>query len=121
MLIPPKNLPLHKSGKNDIGPISEKIGSITKAPWLVVFVTILISIPMFYGFNQLEVGFDTRENFDESVPVVQDFFVIADEFRSSPAPLYVVLDGDIITADGRGLYDAVIVIDLGLPSLSERR
>tara|TARA_B100000989_G_scaffold88242_1_gene63740 strand:+ start:5297 stop:8062 length:2766 start_codon:yes stop_codon:yes gene_type:complete len=108
MLIPPKNLPLDKSGKNEIGPISEKIGSITKAPWLVVFVTILISIPMFYGFNQLDVGFDTRENFDESVPVVQDFFVIADEFRSSPAPLYVVLDGDIITADGRGLYDAVI-------------
>ena len=108
MIIPPKKLPLEKSGRNEIGPLSTKLGAITKAPAMVLLVTVLISVPMFYGFQQLEVGFDTRENFDESVPVVQDFFIIADEFRSSPAPLYVVLDGNVISSEGRALYDAVI-------------
>ena len=41
-------------------------------------------------FPTIEVGFDTRDNFDESVPVVQDFLLIADEFQSSPSPLYAV-------------------------------
>jgi predicted RND superfamily exporter protein len=108
MLIPPKKLPLEKSGKNDIGPISEWIGKITGTPVLVVVVTIIISIPMFIGFQQLEVGFDTRDNFDDSVPVVEDFLLIADEFQSSPSPLYVVLEGDIISADGRLIYAQVI-------------
>ena len=108
MLIPPKKLPLEKSGKNDIGPISEWIGNITGTPILVVVVTIIISIPMFIGFQQLEVGFDTRDNFDDSVPVVEDFLLIADEFQTSPSPLYVVLEGDIISADGRLIYAQVI-------------
>ena len=108
MLIPPKKLPLAKSGKNDIGPISEWVGKITKTPVLVVIVTIIISVPMFIGFQQLEVGFDTRDNFDDSVPVVQDFLLIADEFQSSPSPLYVVLEGDIISPDGRLIYNQII-------------
>ncbi len=108
MLIPPKKLPLAKSGKNDIGPISEWVGKITKTPVLVVVVTIIISVPMFIGFQQLEVGFDTRDNFDDSVPVVQDFLLIADEFQSSPSPLYVVLEGDIISPDGRLIYNQII-------------
>ena len=64
---------------------------------------------MFIGFQQLEVGFDTRDNFDDSVPVVQDFFIIADEFQSSPSPLYVVLEGDIISKEGKDIYDEVIL------------
>jgi len=104
MIIPPKKLPLEKSGKNDIGPISTWIGSLTKTPVLVVIVTVIISVPMFIGFQQLEVGFDTRDNFDDSVPVVQDFLTIADEFQSSPSPLYVVLDGEIISQEGRTVY-----------------
>ena len=64
---------------------------------------------MFLGFQQLEVGFDTRDNFDDSVPVVQDFLLIADEFQSSPSPLYAVLDGDVISQEGRFLYDSVVV------------
>jgi predicted RND superfamily exporter protein len=66
---------------------------------------------MFIGFQQLEVGFDTRDNFDDSVPVVADFLMIADEFQSSPSPLYVVLDGDIISSEGRLVY-AVIFEEL---------
>ncbi|MBG45107.1 MAG: hypothetical protein CMB76_01150 [Euryarchaeota archaeon] len=108
MIIPPKKLPLEKSGKNDIGPISSWIGSLVHAPQKVILVAILISVPMFLGFQQLEVGFDTRENFDESVPVVQDFFLIADEFQSSPSPLYAVVEGNVISQDGRELYDSTI-------------
>ena len=108
MLIPPKKLPLAKSGKNEIGPISKWIGSLTETPVLVIVVTVLISVPMFIGFQQLEVGFDTRDNFDESVPVVEDFLLIADEFQSSPSPLYVVLDGDILSPEGQLVYDEVL-------------
>ena len=108
MIIPPKKLPLEKSGKNDIGPISTWIGSLTKTPVKVIIVTILVSVPMFVGFQQLEVGFDQRDNFDDTVPVVQDFLTLSDEFQSSPAPLYAVLDGDVISKDGRVLYDTVV-------------
>jgi predicted RND superfamily exporter protein len=73
-----------------------------------VIVTVIISVPMFIGFQQLEVGFDTRDNFDDSVPVVQDFLVIADEFQSSPSPLYVVLDGEVISQEGKIVYDDIL-------------
>ena len=108
MVIPPKRLPLAKSGKNDVGPISVWIGSLTKTPSKVIIVTFLVSVPMFIGFQQLEVGFDQRDNFDDSVPVVQDFLSLSDEFQSSPAPLYAVLDGDVISKDGRLLYETVV-------------
>ena len=108
MLIPPKKLPLEKSGKNEIGPVSKWIGSLTKTPAKVIMVTIIVSVPMFIGFQQLEVGFDQRDNFDTSVPVVQDFLTISDEFQSSPSPLYAVLEGDVISQEGRLLYDEVV-------------
>tara|TARA_B110001452_G_scaffold207644_1_gene177840 strand:- start:30 stop:2834 length:2805 start_codon:yes stop_codon:yes gene_type:complete len=108
MIIPPKRLPLEESGKNDIGPVSKWIGSLTQKPVLVVLVTVIISIPMFIGFQQLEVGFDTRDNFDESVPVVKDFLLISDEFQSSPSPLYVVLEGDVISQNGRDIYYEIV-------------
>ena len=108
MLIPPKKLPLEKSGKNEIGPISKWIGSLTKTPAKVILVTIIVSVPMFIGFQQLEVGFDQRDNFDTSVPVVQDFLTISDEFQSSPSPLYAVLEGEVISQEGRLLYDEVV-------------
>ena len=63
---------------------------------------------MFVGFQQLEVGFDQRDNFDTSVPVVQDFLTLSDEFQSSPSPLYAVVEGDIISQNGRILYDDVV-------------
>ncbi|MGY8755615.1 MAG: MMPL family transporter, partial [Candidatus Poseidoniales archaeon] len=47
MVIPPKKLPLEKSGKNDIGPISKWVGKLTETPVLVVIVTIILSVPMF--------------------------------------------------------------------------
>ncbi len=108
MIIKPKKLPLEKSGKNEIGPISSWIGSLISVPKKVMVVTLIVSIPMFVGFQQLEVGFDQRDNFDTSVPVVQDFLTLSDEFQSSPSPLYAVVEGDIISQEGRILYDDVV-------------
>ena len=117
-MLPPKRLPLEKSAKNEIGPVSKWLGSLTLKPVVVIVVTVLISIPMFFGFQQLEVGFDTRDNFDESVPVVADFLMISDEFQSSPSPLYVVLDGEIISQQGREIYLQIIELLNGTEEMS---
>ncbi|MEE2984856.1 MAG: MMPL family transporter [Candidatus Thermoplasmatota archaeon] len=109
MMIPPKRLPLEKSGRNDIGPVSTRIGSLSAKPAIVLIATTIISIPMFMGFQALEVGFDTRDNFDDSVPVVQDYLMIADEFQNSPSPLYAVIEGDVISMEGKRIYDGVLL------------
>ena len=35
------------------------------------------------------------------MPVVSDFILISDEFQSSPAPIYVVIEGDMVSEEGR--------------------
>ncbi len=119
MIIPPKKLHLQKSAKNEIGPISEWIGSLVNTPVKVIVVTVMVSVPMFIGFQQLEVGFDQRDNFDESVPVVKDFLTLSDEFQSSPSPLYAVLEGDIISKEGRHLYDEVMSSLMANPKVTD--
>ena len=119
MIIPPKKLHLKKSAKNEIGPISEWIGSLVNTPVKVIVVTVMVSVPMFIGFQQLEVGFDQRDNFDESVPVVKDFLTLSDEFQSSPSPLYAVLEGDIISKEGRDLYDEVMSSLMANPKVTD--
>jgi len=119
MIIPPKKLHLQKSAKNEIGPISEWIGSLVNTPVKVIVVTVMVSVPMFIGFQQLEVGFDQRDNFDESVPVVKDFLTLSDEFQSSPSPLYAVLEGDIISKEGRDLYDEVMSSLMANPKVTD--
>ena len=108
-IFPPKNLPLDRASKIEIGPIAKGLGRLSTQPMKVGIIAVLLLIPMFIGFQQLEVGFDTRDNFDDSVPVVQDFLLIADEFQSSPSPLYAVLEGDVISQEGRALYDSVVL------------
>ena len=53
-------------------------------PALVILVAVILSLPMAYGMSTLEVGFDTADQFDDSLEVVQDFLMIAEEFQSSP-------------------------------------
>tara|TARA_B100000035_G_scaffold250275_1_gene219231 strand:- start:1467 stop:2636 length:1170 start_codon:yes stop_codon:yes gene_type:complete len=77
-------------------------------PALVILVAIILSLPMAYGMSTLEVGFDTADQFDDSLEVVQDFLMIAEEFQSSPTPLYVVLEGDIVSAEGLAAYEQAI-------------
>ena len=86
------------------------VGDLTKMPVTVVAIAVLLSMPALYGVQQLEVGFDTRDNFDDSVPVVADFLLISDVFQSSPSPLYVVLDGPVISEQGRIMVESAIEV-----------
>ena len=77
-------------------------------PILVILVAVILSLPMAYGMSTLEVGFDTADQFDDSLEVVQDFLMIAEEFQSSPTPLYVVLEGEILSQKGVEAYNTAI-------------
>ena len=99
-LIPPKKLPLDKASKIEIGPIAKGLGRLSMQPVKVGVIAVLLLIPMFIGFQQLEVGFEQRDQFDQSIPVVADFILMSDEFQSSRSPLYIVYDGDVLSDVG---------------------
>mgnify|MGYP001235815699 CR=1 FL=1 len=107
-LIKPKDMVLGKSVKVERSPLIEKIGGLSDRPVVAVLVAIVLTTPMIMGIGQLEVGFDTRDNFDDSVPVVADFILISDEFQNSPAPIYVVVEGDVVSEEGRQAITDVI-------------
>tara|TARA_B100000683_G_scaffold169157_1_gene163080 strand:- start:130 stop:2367 length:2238 start_codon:yes stop_codon:yes gene_type:complete len=107
-IVPPKNMVLSKSVKIERSPLVERIGSLSDRPLVAVIAAVALTAPMAMGISQLEVGFDTRDNFDDSVPVVADFILISDEFQSSPAPIYVVVEGDVVSEGGREAVRDVI-------------
>ena len=107
--LPSKALPLKKSGAMNETKLTASIGLMAEhKPAVVIAVALLLSLPMAYGMSTLEVGFDTVDQFDDSLEVVQDFLMIAEEFQSSPTPLYVVLEGDILSAEGVVAYNTAI-------------
>ena len=107
--IPSKALPLKKSGAMNETKLTAAIGTMAEEkPALVILVAIILSLPMAYGMSTLEVGFDTADQFDDSLEVVQDFLMIAEQFQSSPTPLYVVLEGDVVSAEGLVAYEKAI-------------
>lgn len=99
-LIPPKKLPLDKASKIEIGPVARSLGRLSMQPMKVGIIAVLLLIPMYVGFQQLEVGFEQRDQFDQSIPVVADFVLLSDDFQSSRSPLYIVYDGDILSDVG---------------------
>ena len=106
---PTKALPLAKSGAMNETKLTAAIGQMAEQkPFLVILVALFLSLPMAYGMSTLEVGFDTADQFDDSLEVVQDFLMIAEEFQSSPTPLYVVLEGDILSTEGLLAYNTAI-------------
>ena len=108
-MFPSKALPLAKSGAMNETKLTRRIGEMAQdKPLYVIIVTALLSLPMLYGMSTLEVGFDTQGQFDDSLEVVQDFLMIAEEFQSSPTPLYVVLEGDIVSPQGFEAYNIAI-------------
>ena len=100
MMFPPKKLKLEKASSITIGPIANGLARLSAKPVYVGVIAVLLLTPMYFGFQELEVGFDQRDQFDDSVPVVADFLLLSDEFQNSRSPLYVVVDADIITPDG---------------------
>ena len=99
-LIPAKKLPIDKASKIEIGPLARGLGRLSMQPVKVGVIAVLLLIPMFIGFQQLEVGFEQRDQFDQSIPVVADFILLSDEFQNSRSPLYVVYDGDVLSSEG---------------------
>ncbi|MEC7253386.1 MAG: MMPL family transporter [Candidatus Thermoplasmatota archaeon] len=107
--LPSKALPLKKSGAMNETKLTRSIGEMAEhQPAQVLFIALILSLPMAYGMSTLEVGFDTADQFDDSLEVVQDFLMIADEFQSSPTPLYVVLEGDILSEKGIEAYNTAL-------------
>ena len=72
-IIPPKKLPLDRASKIEIGPIAKGLGRLSMQPMKVGVIAVLLLIPMFIGFQQLEVGFEQSEQFDPDIPVVGRF------------------------------------------------
>ena len=101
-LMPPAKLRIKKAARIEPGPISKRFGSLTSKPFSVLLVALILSIPVGYGITSLEVGFDTRDQLDESIPVVEDFLVLSDRYEASPAPIYVrfIPSGELFSADG---------------------
>ena len=108
LIFPSKNLPIEKASKVDIGPLARGFGKLSTQPLKVGIIAVVLLTPMVAGLQQLEVAFEQRDQLDESIPVVQDFLLISDDFGTSRSPLYVVLDGDVITEEGREAWNAAL-------------
>ena len=106
LILPTKKLPLERASKVTVGPLSQNIAKLSQRPKLVAVMALILLAPMVAGFQQLEVAFEQRDQLDDSVPVVQDFLLISDEFGTSRSPLYVVIDGDVISEAGRTAWTA---------------
>ena len=106
LMLPSKKLPLERASKVTIGPLSQNLGKLSQQPLKVGLIALVLLAPMVAGFQQLEVAFEQRDQLDDSIPVVQDFLLISDEFGTSRSPLYVVIDGDVISENGRAAWTA---------------
>ncbi|MEC9194769.1 MAG: MMPL family transporter, partial [Candidatus Thermoplasmatota archaeon] len=87
LIFPTKKLPLEKASKVEVGPVALGLGKLSTQPLKVGVIALLLLVPMAAGFQQLEVAFEQRDQLDDSVPVVQDFLLISDEFGTSRSPL----------------------------------
>ena len=104
LILPVKRLPLEKASNITVGPVSNNIATLSQRPSLVGIIAVILLVPMFFGFQQLEVAFEQRDQLDDTVPVVQDFLLISDEFGTSRSPLYIVIDGDILSEQGKAAW-----------------
>ena len=109
-IVPPKDMEMGKSVKTGGSPLIQRVSRLSDKPVITILVAALITAPMMIGVGQLEVGFDTRDNFDDSVPVVADFLLISEEFQSSPSPIYVVVEGDVVSQEGWQALESVVSV-----------
>ena len=101
-LTPPAKLRIKKAARIEPGPISNRFGSLTTNPFQVLIVALILSVPVGYGITSLEVGFDTRDQLDDSIPAVENFLVLADRYETSPAPIYVqyIPSSELFSSEG---------------------
>ncbi len=118
LIFPPKKLNLEKASSITIGPVANALARLSASPMKVGMIALLLLTPMYFGFQQLEVGFDQRDQFDDEVPVVADFLLLSDEFQNSRSPLYVVVDVDVLSPDGYAAWLAAEQVLLNSPDVS---
>ncbi len=111
LLLPTKKLPIEKSGEFKVGKISQRIGNLAQKPVTVFALVILLLLPMYVGFQQ-------RDQFDSSIPIVADFILLSDEYGSSRSPIYVVVDGDIFSSEGREVWNETVVALQGISAVT---
>ena len=109
-IVPPKDMEMGKSVKTGRSPLIQRVSRLSDKPVITILVAAFITAPMMIGVGQLEVGFDTRDNFDDSVPVVADFLLISEQFQSSPSPIYVVVEGDVVSQEGWQALETVVSV-----------
>ena len=117
-LIPPKRLALDRASKIEIGPVAKALGRLSMQPLKVGIIAVLLLLPMSIGFQQLEVGFEQRDQFDPNIEVVADFIMLSDDFQSSRSPLYVVYDGNVITPEGRASWNMTMAAISASPDVT---
>ncbi len=100
LVLPAKRLPLTKASNVKVGPVATNIAKLSGRPVAVGLIALVLLVPMAAGFQQLDVAFEQRDQLDDSIPVVQDFLLISEAYGTSRSPLYVVLDGDVLSAEG---------------------
>jgi len=108
-LLKPQKLPLDRAVKVEEDAFSKWIGNITETPLKVIAVAAVLSLSVAAGIQHLEIGFDTNEQFDVSIPVVKDFLTLDEEFGGqNRAPLYLVIDGSAVSYEGKAMHDLAI-------------
>ena len=110
LTLPPKRMALEKAVKVEPGWWSTTLARLSDDPLKVAGIAVLLLLPMGVGFMQLEVAFDEREQLNPEVPVVADFILLSDEFAQSPAPIYVVVNGEVFSDQGRAAWDAALSV-----------
>ena len=108
LILPTKKLPLNKASKVEVGSLSRNAANLSQKPALVAALAVLLLLPMLYGFQQLEVAFEQRDQLDDSVPVVQDFLMISEDFGESRSPLYIVVNGDVFSSEGQAAWEMAV-------------
>ena len=108
-LTPPAKLRIKKAANIEPGPLSNRFGSLTNKPLNVLVVALILSVPVGYGITSLEVGFDTRDQLDESIPAVENFLILADRYETSPAPIYVqyIPSSDLFSLESWSAIDEI--------------
>ena len=105
LIFPPKRLALEKASNISIGPVSKALGRLSTQPVKVEPSQSYFSIRCTLGFQQLEVGFDQRDQFDQEVQSLPTSSCFP-HFLCSRSPLYLVLDVDAIFPDGQAAWFA---------------
>ena len=120
-VLKPQKITVAKSVKVEESKFSIWSGKQALNPMTVVVAALLLSLPVGAGITQLEIGFDFRDQLDEDIPVVANFLILSDEFSGqNQPPLYVVLNIDVFSEEGKNAYiNSMSILDAE-PSITDQ-